>query len=75
MSHVHQQKTELPITKKKFKVFMETTESKYIILEAESAEEAERMADEDDHDESWSYCDGTFDAFINTGDTEEIKDN
>ena len=59
---------------KKFKVFAERTESLCAIIEADSAEEAEKYADEYYSDCDWSDVDGSMSTEILFGDTEEEDD-
>ena len=58
----------------KFKVFAERTESLCAIIEADSAEEAEKYADEHYSDCDWSDVDGSMSTEILFGDTEEEDD-
>ena len=55
----------------KFKVYAERTESLCAIIEADSAEEAEELADKDYSDYDWSDVDGSMSTEILYGDTEE----
>lgn len=55
----------------KFIVFAKRTEILCAVIEADSAEKAERLADEDYPDYDWSDCDGSLDAQILFGETEE----
>ena len=59
---------------KKFKVFAERTETLCAIIEADSAEEAEELADKDYSDYDWSDVDGSMSTEILYGDTEEKED-
>ena len=59
------------MAKKQFKVFLERKESLYTIVEAETAEEAERLVDNDEIDYDLNECDGTMETFVTEGDTEE----
>ena len=56
---------------KKFKVFAERTETLCAIIEADSAEEAEELADEHYSDYEWSDVDGSMSTEILFGDAEE----
>lgn len=58
----------------KFKVFAERTETLYAIIEADSAEEAEELADKDYSDYDWSDCDGSMSTEILFGDAAEETD-
>ena len=58
----------------KFKVYAERTETLCAIIEADSAEEAEKYADEYYSDCDWSDCDGTLSTEILFGYTEEKED-
>ena len=58
----------------KFKVFAERTEFLCAIIEADSAEEAEKYADEYYSDCDWSDVDGSMSTEIFFGDTEEEED-
>lgn len=58
----------------KFKVFAERTESLCAIIEADSAEEAEELADKDYDNFDWSDVDGSMSTEILYGDTEEKED-
>ena len=58
----------------KFKVFAERTETLCAIIEADSAEEAEELADKDYSDYDWSDVDGSMSTEILYGDTEEKED-
>ena len=59
---------------KKFKVFAERTKTLCAIIEADSAEEAEELADKDYSDYDWSDVDGSMSTEILYGDTEEKED-
>ena len=59
---------------KKFKVYAERTETLCAIIEADSAEEAEELADKDYSDYDWSDVDGSMSTEILYGDTEEKED-
>lgn len=48
----------------KFKVYAERTESYCTIIEAETEEEAEKLADENYSDYNWSDVDGTLNTEI-----------
>ena len=58
----------------KFKVFAERTETLCAIIEADSAEEAEELADKNYSDYDWSDVDGSMSTEIFFGDTEEEDD-
>ena len=58
----------------KFKVFAERTETLCAIIEADSAEEAEELADKDYSDCDWSDVDGSMSTEILLGDAEEEDD-
>ena len=55
-----------------FRVFYERSETEYADIEANSAEEAEELAEENYSDQDWSYVDGSMNATILTGETEEL---
>ena len=55
----------------KFKVFAERTETLCAIIEADSADSAEELADKDYSDYDWSDVDGSMSTEILYGDTEE----
>ena len=59
---------------KKFKVFAERTETLCAIIEADSAEEAEKYADKDYDNFDWSDVDGSMSTEILFGDAEEEDD-
>ena len=58
----------------KFKVFAERTEIICTVIEADSAEEAEELADKDYYDCDWSDIDGSMSTEILFGDAEEEDD-
>ena len=58
----------------KFKVFAERTETLCAIIEADSAEEAEELADKDYSNYDWSDVDGSMSTEILFGDAEEEDD-
>ena len=58
----------------KFKVFAERTETLCAIIEADSAEEAEELADKDYSDYDWSDVNDSMSTEILYGDTEEKED-
>lgn len=58
----------------KFKVYAERTETYCAIIEADSIDEAEELADENYSDYNWSDVDGSLNTEILFGDTEEDKD-
>jgi hypothetical protein len=55
-----------------FRVFYERSETEYADIEANSAEEAEELAEDSYSDQDWSYVDGSMNATILTGETEEL---
>ena len=59
---------------KQFKVYHERRECEYAIIEANSAEEAEELADSNYSDYNWSYCDGSMNGEILIDETEEYND-
>lgn len=59
---------------KKFKVFAERTEILYVIIEADSAEEAEELADKDYYDYDWSEINGSQYSEILFGEAEETDE-
>ena len=59
---------------KQFKVFYERTETLYAIVEAETAEEAEELADTNYSDYDWSECDGALGGEILIGETEDYDE-
>lgn len=58
----------------KFKVYAERTETLCAIIEADSAEDAEELADKNYSDYSWSNVDGSLSTEILIGETDEEKD-
>lgn len=56
----------------KFKVFALKTESIYAIVEANSAEEAEILADENFEEYTWKEADSIMETTIEYGDTYEL---
>ena len=58
----------------KYKVFYERREVEYAIIEANSAEEAEELADTDYSSYDWKHCDGTMDGEILVGESEGYSD-
>lgn len=58
----------------KFKVFAERTETLCAIIEANSAEEAEELADKDYDNFDWSDVDGSMSTEILFDDAEEEDD-
>ena len=58
----------------KFKVFAERTETLCAIIEADSEEEAEELADKNYSDYDWSEVNGSLNTEILYGDTEENDD-
>ena len=59
---------------KKFKVFAERTETLCAIIEADSVEEAEELADKDYDNFDWSDVDGSMSTEILFGDAKEKED-
>ena len=55
----------------KFKVYAERTETLCAIIEADSAEDAEELADKDYSDYDWSDVDGSLNTEILFGEAEE----
>ena len=55
-----------------FKVFYERIEVEYAIIEADSIDEAEELADINYADYDWNYCDGSMTGYVLTGESEEI---
>ena len=55
---------------KQYKVFYESREVQYAIIEADSVEEAEELADTNFSDYDWDYCDRTLNGEILVGETE-----
>ena len=55
-----------------FRVFYERSETEYADIEANSAKEAEELAEEDYSDQDWNYVDGTMDTNLLIGETEEL---
>lgn len=55
----------------KFKVYAERTESYCAIIEAETEEEAEKLADENYSYYNWKDVDGTLNTEICFGETEK----
>ena len=58
----------------KYKVFYQRVEIEEAIIEANSAQEAEQLADDNYSDYSWTSCDGTLLGEILDGETEEVED-
>ena len=58
----------------KFKVFAEKTETLCAIIEADSEEKAEELADKNYSDYDWSEVNGSLNTEILYGDTEENDD-
>ena len=58
----------------KFKVYAERTETLCAIIEADSSEEAEELADKDYDNFDWSDVDGSMSTEILFGDAEEEDD-
>ena len=59
---------------KKFNVYYEQREVKYAIIEAESMDEAEELADLNYADYEWDYVDGSLTGEILYGSTEEFHE-
>jgi hypothetical protein len=59
---------------KQFKVFYERTEILYTVVEAETAEEAEELADTNYSDYDWFEYDGTLRGEILIGETEDYDE-
>ena len=59
---------------KQYKVFYESRETKYAIIEANSAEEAEELADTNFDEYDWDFCDGTLTGDILIGETKEVDE-
>ncbi len=55
----------------KFRVYAKRTETLCAIIEADSAEEAEELADKDYSDYDWSDVDGSMSTEILFGDAKE----
>ena len=55
-----------------FRVFYERTEVEYADIEANSAEEAEELTENNYTDYGWSYLDGTINTSILIGETEAL---
>lgn len=55
-----------------FRVFYERSEIEYADIEANSAEEAEELAESEYSDYDWSYVDGSMDTNLLIGETEEL---
>lgn len=55
---------------KQYKVFYESREVQYAIVEANSLEEAEKLADTNFNEYYWKICDGTLTGNILIGETE-----
>lgn len=51
----------------KFKAFYKRTETLYAVIEAETADEAEELADTNFSDYDWNYCDGDLNGEILVG--------
>lgn len=58
----------------KFNVYYEQKEVKYAIIEAESIEEAEELADLNYDNYIWDYVDGSITGEILYGSTEEYHE-
>ena len=58
----------------KFNVYYEQKEVKYAIIEAESIEEAEELADLNYENYIWDYVDGSITGEILYGSTEEYHE-
>ena len=59
----------------KYRVFAERKETECATIEADSAEEAEELADSDYSKYDWSLCDGSRTVEILLDNAEEITDN
>ena len=59
---------------KQYKVFYESRETKYAIIEANSAEDAEELADTNFSEYDWEFYDGTLTGNILIGETEQAND-
>lgn len=59
---------------KQYKVFYESREVKYAIVEADSPEEAEELADTNFDEYAWDFCDGTLTGDILIGETKEADE-
>ena len=59
---------------KQYKVFYESREIQYAIIEADSPEEAEELADTNSNEYDWKFCDGTLTGEILIGETEEVNE-
>ena len=55
---------------KEYKVFYETREVQYAIIEANSEEEAENLAESNFGEYQWEYCDGSLNGEILIDETE-----
>ena len=53
----------------KYKVFYEQRDLRYAIVKADSAEEAEELADTNFGEYQWKYCDGSLEGDILIGET------
>ena len=58
----------------KFNVFCERTEIEYAIIEADSIEEAEELADLNYSYYTWDYVDGTISTEVLIGESEEYHE-
>lgn len=58
----------------KYKVFYESRECQYAIVEADSPEEAEELADTNPNEYYWKICDGTLTGDILIGETEKVDE-
>lgn len=59
----------------KFKVFMERTETECTIIEADTAEEAEQLADENYSNYEWDKIEESMTCTISPNFTEEVTDD
>ena len=59
---------------KQYKVFYETRKVQYAIVEADSPEEAEELADTNFVEYQWKYCDGSLEGDILIDETEEVDE-
>lgn len=58
-----------------YRVLNERTEVEYAIIEADSAEEAEKLADSNYSEYDWTNCDGSMTASILIGQTTKESTN
>jgi hypothetical protein len=55
-----------------FRVFCERTEIEYADIKANSADEAEELAEDEYSDQNWNYVGGSVSTSILIGETEEL---